>query len=209
MPRGVKKVSPIKTVSISLGHETFEVSQVLKETINHVRPKFMGFMEDYTALTTKKGELAEPFMDAAFQFQKETSRSFVDFVRVLDPTVPADREGYRVHKTYMAADYLRRSVTVGGARGQGNGDSRRTSSPTRTNAVGRMARLLSTLLQIVKPEDHGAIWQALADELALTPRQVTGMKAAVDATQPLFTLPIKRKVSAEVVHIEQPAIKAA
>lgn len=212
MPRGVRKVAPIKTVTVAIGGVSIDVTPDLRDTINQLRPKLMGFSDEFHAITIKKGELAAPFMDGFALWAHVTGRSFVDYVRAIDPTIPGDREGYKSHKTYMAAEYLKRSITSGAGRNQG-GDGqtqRERSQPTRTNAVGRMARLLSTILQIVKPEDHATLWQALADELALTPRQVSNLKAGVDATQPLFTLPLKRKVSAEVVHIgEHAAAKAA
>lgn len=210
MPRGVKgsgpkgKVTQIKTVDITVGSDHISVSPELKAAITFLRPKLQGFADEYKALTIKKGELAEPFMDGAALWARETGRSFVDYVRAIDPTVPGDREGYRTHTSYMAADYLRRAATVGSARA-GNNAGGRAARPTRTNATGRMARLLATVLKIVKAEDHAAIWQAIADQLAMTPRQITGLKAATDATQPLFTLEAKRPVHAEVVKMSEAA----
>lgn len=208
MPRGVKgsgpkgKTQPIRTVDITVGSDKISVSPELKAAITFLRPKFEGFTEEYAALTIKKGELAEPFMDGAALWARETSRSFVDYVRAIDPTVPGDRDSYRQHKSYQAADYLRRSATLGVSRA-GNNAGGRAARPTRTNATGRMARLLATVLKIVKTEDHAAIWQAIADQLAMTPRQITGLKAATDATQPLFTLEAKRPVHAEVVPMSE------
>lgn len=193
------------TSTIMVGSDTLQVTTDLRNTINAVRPKLMGFSEGYAAISVKKAQIAEPFMDGFALFNKETGRSFVDYVRAIDPKVPADREGYRNHTTYQAADYLRRSVTLSNRAGGANGERR--VSPTRTNAVGRMARLLGTILKHVKESEHDAIWTALSDELALTPRQVTNLKAAVTNTQPLFELAGK-PVHAEIVQLE-PMKKAA
>lgn len=205
MPRGVKKVhTVVKTVDLHVGNATLQVSSELRDTVNMLRAKVLEFGEAFAIVTTKKADIAEAFMDGFTLWQHETQRSFVDYVRAIDSNVPQDREGYRVHKTYMACDYLRRSQTVG--RG---GPRNASAAPTRSNAVGRMARLLATILSIVKESEHAAIWQALAGELDLKPRQITNLQNAVKATEPLFKLPIKRQITAEVVHMAEHQAKVA
>lgn len=206
MPRGKRKIEHVKTAEITVGSITVQVSNELRDTINVMRAKIADFSDAFAVVTQRKQDIAEAFMDGYTLWAKETSRSFVDYVRALDASIPADREGYRNHKTYQACDYLRRSVTVG--RG-GNRVGGAQAQPTRTNAVGRIARLLATVLTIVKEDDQPIIWQALSDELALTPRQVSNLKEMVSKTQPLFSFPIKRKVAAEVIHIADHAAKAA
>lgn len=188
-----------QATGVRVGNDTVNVSAELATALSTIRPQIMGFANDFATITRRKVDLIEPVADAFTLWNRETGRSYVDFCRALDPTVPADRDGYRNHATYQAMDYLRRSFNVG----TGRLVSRRARAATRTNAVEKIARVLKTILAVVRPEDVATIWQAIGDELALSVRQVDNLKKAVNNQQPLGTLDIKRRVKLEIVHQEQ------
>lgn len=72
---------------------------------------------DLASVKARAERLGPSMMDAFWRnnWRKE-SRSFVAFVRSIDPTVPTwavrdgRGEGYRAHPTYMVCDYMRRRL---------------------------------------------------------------------------------------------------
>lgn len=53
-------------------------------------------------------ELAARLMTAFNEYHRLTHGSFVDFVKLLDPSLPYEPQQYRKHRTFQACDYLRR-----------------------------------------------------------------------------------------------------
>jgi hypothetical protein len=198
MAKRSKNVANIRQAELKIGTQIVTVSANLVAMIAGLKAQFGKFTELYTRLTESKAEFAEKFMSGFTLFAQETGRTFVDYVRAIDPTVPQDREGYRSHRSYQAADYLRRSMTVGG----GNRGARQ--KPARTNAVGRLARMIATILAIVRPEDHAAVWQGVADEFGLAGKALSNLKTQAGKVEPLFMLPVRRPVPAgKVIHMEE------
>lgn len=164
--------------------------------VEGLRKPFMAFVEQFTAITAARAELAPKFMRIYGAYMQATGETFVAFVRVLDPNVPAERAAYRGHPTYAAADYLRRLV----ARSQTASGKRRTPA-TRSNLLA-LARTLATIVPLVKDPD--IIWRAVETEFGFTARQVGRLRQVVSETKPLLAIHAKA-TTAEPIHIETPA----
>src|ERR1700749_2398161 len=77
---------------VKIGTVDLEIPAELKKNVDFLRPKLLSFSDEFATITARKGDIAEPFMDSFTVFNHETGRSFVDFVRLIDPTVPANSE---------------------------------------------------------------------------------------------------------------------
>lgn len=180
------------------------LSASIRREIERLRPELRNFTRQFAVVAEKRKDLAPRFMRTYNQISAEADGfTFVEYVRLFDATVPtqaAGENGYRVHPTYMAADYLRR-LTRQRPRGR---------QGVRDNATDALARSLRTILNIIKPETHAQVWAAVQAEFGLTQRTLTGLKRRVEATEPLFKLPTLRPVAqAEVIHMERqrPAVE--
>lgn len=90
---------------------TIVVSRRLASTLETLRADFQGFVGAFGQLAQRKADLAPAFVRAYRQFHHETGRTFVAFVKELDPTLPAgDKDAYLRHRSYQAALYLKRLV---------------------------------------------------------------------------------------------------
>jgi hypothetical protein len=78
--------------------------------VESIREQFTGYLAGFNALQTTRTKLAPLFMRAFNAWAGDTGGSFVAFVRLYDPTVPLQSEGYRNHPTMNAAEYLRRKA---------------------------------------------------------------------------------------------------
>jgi hypothetical protein len=172
-----------------------ELSRKLQKQIEDLRKPFRAFAVEFGKVYQKRKDLAPVFMAAYVAWQTEVgAQPFIRFVQVLDPDVPSDRNGYRAHASYQAADYMRRSI---GRRDAGGN----AAKPTRSPGLVNLARLLKTVLPLYK--DAELFWRGIAAELTLRPRQVTNLRAAVDEVEPLIELPkIKPQAGpAKIIHM--------
>lgn len=134
-----------------------------------IRDDFGAFVDGFAALTSDRAALAPKFMRAFEAWTKETSLSFVAFVRVLDPKVPTDRDGYRGHASYQAADYLRRrQADAARAKEATPADERPVSLNT------ALVYLLATVMPVVDPT--GSIWTAFVREMRWDDAQAQRLK---------------------------------
>lgn len=127
--------------------------------------------------------------------------TFVDFVRMFDPSVPthaADRDGttgYRNHRTYYTLQYMRRLVVTTGQR-------RRTPGGVRDSATDALARTLATVLQII--DDREKVWSAIQQEFQFSERLMTRLRKRVDNTKPLIRLEATKPAKiGNVIHMER------
>lgn len=171
-----------------------EMTAALRKEIDGLRKPFAGFASDFAKLSETRGELAPKFWKVFGNYTAQVGGSFVDFVRVLDPTVPSDRAAYRAHRAYQAADYLRRLVSRRDTGG-------RATRPVRSN-VTIMARLLATLIPLVK--DQESLWQGLGAELGLRPRQLTRLRNEVATVRPIVEINAKPVETLKVIHMPTP-----
>lgn len=165
----------------------------VSRAIDSIRRPFTQFVTGFTSLSTRRAELAPELMKAFAKWQAAAGGNFVGFVRVLDPTVPADRDGYRNHKAYQAAEYLRRLV--------GRTDTATRTQPVRSNLTA-LARMLATVLPLVR--DVEVVWSAVEAEFGLQPRQLSRLRQVTGTVQPLLRLAHVRPQAAAVVHMEAP-----
>ena len=159
---------------------TVDLSTKTSSLIEGIRRPFLSFSKDFAGLVHSKAELAPKFMKAFRAWEKETDGTFVAFIRVLDPSVGEDRDDYRAHKTYQAADYLRRL------------DSRpepeeRTGTSPATHLLG-LTRVVATILDLVAEDQQPRLWAALEKELHWTDTQIDRLKAKVGETEPIARL---------------------
>ena len=131
-----------------------------------------------------RAELAPKFVRAYNAFKTDTEGSFVSFVRLFDETIPTDREGYREHKTYQAALYLRRVV-------DNQAKPAIPASKRPVTPLVALARLLATVLPDMP--DHDILWAAFVKEMRWSQGQVARLQTIVNREGPIqMTTPGKR-----------------
>lgn len=176
------------------------ISAKVTTAINGLRKPFMSYAAKFGELTEARKDFAPKLMKVFGAWMQDTgSNRFVQFVRLLDPTIPMDREGYRAHHSYMAADYLRR------ASGRKDTGTNR-AKPVRSN-LAIMARLLATIQPLSL--DPAALWEGVKREFALTDRQVTKLQQVVAASQPLIRIPNVKPFRVKIVHVPHDEAVAA
>jgi hypothetical protein len=168
-----------------------DLSARTRRAIEAIRAPFQGFVSDFTSLTVKRGELAPKFMKAFNTWASETGRTFVDFVRVLDESVPVDRDHYRRHKSYQAADYLRRLVAQSGTRPAGAAARDKAGmrgAPAPTPPAEALARVLASVQGLMRKESVPDLWRALAQGFGWTDQQVTRLQNQVETAEPVLEI---------------------
>lgn len=153
------------------------LSSKLTTQIDHLRKPFTAFTKDYGSLLVTRADLAPKFMAGFDAYRLETGgtqsedgriaggSSFVSYVCLFDTSVPADnRDAYRAHRTYQAADYLRRLVVQSGQAPKTH------DGPLPTTPLVALARLVATVLPRVDPS--GAIWAAFVEEMHWAPAMI-------------------------------------
>lgn len=160
------------------------LSAKTRKLVEAVRPAFTQFAADFEALTVKRSELAPKLMKAYGAVQSETGISFVGFVRLMDPTVPVSREAYRAHKTYAAADYLRRLAA---------GRPSAAAGPRITPEAETPLDVLSRLVAAILPNlDAPIFWTSFAQVCAphWSERQMTTLRSRVESLTAVGIKPI-------------------
>ena len=169
--------TPAQAEGDANGEATFTLSAKTTKLIDGIREPFMSFAGDFAALAATRAQLAPKFMKAFGAYQAESGGSFVSFVRFVDPTVPADREGYRTNNVYQAADYLRRLTAEKAVKDP--------NAPEVTSPVEVIVDLLVTILPVVDSLD--AIWEAFTDRYHWTEKRVARLKKMVgEARTPIL-----------------------
>lgn len=178
-----------------------ELGRPIQRQIDALKPELNRFAQRFAVVQESRAELAPRFMRLFNQIAGDHDNfTFVEFVRLFDATVPtqaAGDDGYRTHKTYMAADYLRR-LTRQRPRGR---------QGVRDSATDALARTIATVMQAVR--DPLPMWSAIQAEFGFTERAMTGLKRRVEATKPLFELVVPRPVPVgTVIHMQRQAAPA-
>ena len=175
------------------GEATFTLSAKTTKLIDGIREPFMSFADDFQALAATRAQLAPKFMKAFGAYQAESGGSFVSFVRFVDPTVPADREGYRTNNVYQAADYLRRLVATT------EKASADPNAPVVTSPVDVIVDLLVTIQPVVENLDD--IWAAFDTRYHWTTKRIARLQKMVgEARTPILVKkPTERRLHAIAV----------
>lgn len=179
-----------------------------QRALSGIKGQWNEYAKAFAVMTQKRSDLAEPLMKLYGACLSDLGRlTFVNFLRMIDPTMPANRDeeeiggkivaGYRTHPTYQAGLYLQRLTTTGqGGRARGGARG--------INAVDRMARVLATMIPLVA--DEAKFWQAVAAELQIDGAALTRLQNKTKETEPLIKLPtLRSKFPVKVIHIARPA----
>lgn len=150
--------------------------------VDTLRIPFRAFVDGFESLTTARAELAPKFMKAFGAWTAETGGTFVGFVREMDPTVPESREGYRSHKAYQAADYLRRLSAPGRLAREPVPLDQRPVTP-----LVALSRLVATVL--VPLDTTGSIYAAWLRECHWSDEQGERLKALAQREGPVKLAP--------------------
>lgn len=168
---------------------TLQLSAKLETVIDNLRRPFKAFVSQFKEMTVSRAELAPLFVQAYTAFEKETEGSFIQFCRLVDPTIPPDRASYRNDSGYQAATYLRRLVQ------QAQAAPTRKRGPKPATPLVALARFVATVLPVVDPT--GAIWSAFVAEMHWSERQAQRVQALGVKTGPIA---IPRKVQSILEH---------
>lgn len=153
------------------------LSPKVAHLVEDIRRPFMELSDLQGGLQRSAKTLAPRFMKAFGAWQTETGGTFIAFVMVLDPEVPADRAGYRGHSSYQSAEYLRRLMAAKTKPAEDAEDpADRPATPFETLAV-----VLGTLADYV---DMAAVWAAFEKKLRWTPAQIRRLQQRVGESPP-------------------------
>lgn len=167
--------------------EALSLSAKTQALIDDVRPGFTSYVSDLSEVLSTRKELAPRFGKAFDAFRDETKQSFVAFVRLLDPSVPKERDDYRNHASYQAAQYLRRLLSA---------PKRSKRGPKAATPLIALARLVATVLPVV--DRDGAIWTAFVAEMHWSERQASRVQALAGK---LHGVPMPRKAATLLKHV--------
>lgn len=153
-------------------------SRHLAHEIDLLRAQFHVIVSQLHALTVRRAEFAPQFLAVYRRWHRATGRSFVAFVRELDPSVPGDKAGYQHHRSYHAALYLRRlaeaPATVAGQ------VDRRTTTP-----LVLLARAVRSVLLLAGQDYSDSVWRALAVASRWHERDLQRLRHRVAKAKPL------------------------
>lgn len=173
---------PTTAADTTVADASTALSAKLANVIDNLRRPFKAFVSDFQTLTTSRAELAPAFMQAYDLYEAETEGTFIQFCRLVDPAIPADREHYRHDASYQAATYLRRLVQQSAIKPKRRG-------PKPATPLVALARFVATVLPLVDP--NGAIWTAFVQEMHWSERQAKQVKLLGAKQGPV---PMPRKV---------------
>lgn len=173
------------------------ISKALAKEIAATAKTFNGFAKDYGLVNQTRAEYAPKFMKLYGKYQSVTGGSFVSFIQMLDPTMPADRTAYRAHRAWIAADYLRRLVN--------RRSPNATAAPARSSLT-NLAQTLGVIVGMVK--DPEIVWQAAAAQFGFTKTQIGKLRNLTAQTRPLLVIDIAKPFPPNVIHFDAPAAKA-
>lgn len=167
------------------------LSRQLQHVIDALKRPFSAFVSDFKSLGQSRQELAGPFMQAFDAYETETEGTFIQFCRLVDPSIPSDRALYRNDPAYQAATYLRRLV-------QQQAIKPRRRGPKPATPLVALARFVATVLPLVDPT--GAIWSAFVQEMHWTERQAKQVKLLGAKQGPV---PLPRAAARELTEVRR------
>ncbi len=154
------------------------LSRQLSAALDELRAEFAKMTDALQSLTVRKAHLAPTFLRLYHRYRQETGRTFVAFVKELDPSVPADRKGYQHHRSFQAALYLRRLAE----KPETTVQHRKTTSPYQL-----LVPVTKSLLQLHPQPD--AVWAALERTSRWNARNVDRFRRDVAKAAPLLAKP--------------------
>lgn len=151
------------------------MSSRVQHMVDELRADFNHFTTDLGTLVQSRMQLAPKFMKAFRAWASEQPGpdrgKFTAFVRVLDPSVPEDRDGYRKHSSYQAAENLRSLEALAALEP--------AEPPKHLPATPMTA--LSRVVAMILPtfSDESALWGAFRSKLHWNENQIERLQAAV------------------------------
>ena len=173
--------------------------------IEAVRTPFKTHVTMFGHMDEKAADLAPDFMKAFRSWKAETNGAFVTFTRLFDDTIPVNRDpdpkdrentGYRNHRAYRAADYLRRLVP-GEESEQDEREDKEGPLPVSTAFV----RLLAAIVALIPGNQVEKLWEIIGSELHWSEGKVTTLRSQVEEVEPLVEAKTDRgHLMVEAVH---------
>lgn len=165
------------------------------------KPKIKGMAEQFSGFRAKVKDIAPIIMayfDELLKVHGAELGGFVGFCRLFNPDMPEKAgtptaPGYRADPTYYTLDYIKRSTQKRKTGQQGKRDP----------ATDSLARMLATILQVVK--DDVPVWLAVKQEFGLTDRAISRLKTRVEDAEPILSLEGVKPVgltTARIIHME-------
>lgn len=184
-----------------------DLSAALRRAVDELRKPLVTITTEHAKINDKLKDFAPKVMRVFNKIKADNEAfSFVEFVRLYNPALPTHaaevngEPGYRVDKTYMSLDYMRRLVQA---------KPRGKSQGTRDTAADILARSIATILQALKPAEHADVWKQIGVEFGMSSIIVGKLQKRVEATEPLFKLRLAKAASiAAPIHMER-AVAAA
>lgn len=165
------------------------LSAKVQKAIDAIKKPFSTYEHHFSVLETSREALATKFMHAFDLWKAEVKDgTFVDFCRVIDPRIPADRDGYRANNAYRAAENLRSLI----AREKREGVSpterakRIASAPVPPRRA--MAQLVAAVVPLLADDTLAVIYDTLRERARWTEGQVSSLRALVEKETPLVTI---------------------
>lgn len=155
-------------------------SSATMKLLLHLRPKFQNYVGDFSLASESRAALAPRFMKVFHLWQKDTGSTFVAFVRTLDPSIPEDRDGYRSHPSYQAAEHLK-SLGVEGEQTPG-----KSTGPVPATPLEACGAILAAVLPLVS--DREKLATALRRRLHWSEGQVTRALTMAEESKPLLQI---------------------
>lgn len=188
--RGAKNIpaAPRGGIDAGVDDEPIVLKVRTQRIIDALRADFKPFIVAFGHFTEKRAQLAPRFMKAYDTWKEETQGTFVGFVRLLDPSVPADRDGYRAHRTYQAAENLRSLV-------QSDTEDERSTANDKDRPLGMsdaFVRLLAVIVALIPGNQVEKLWTLIGEELHWSPGKVTNLRASVEEVEPLVDAKAER-----------------
>jgi hypothetical protein len=157
------------------------VSAKTQQLAAAVTGAFRSFVSESTTFFQTRAEVATPFMRAFLSFKKDTKAparpnglGMADFVRrFFDPSVPADRDAYKKHKAFNAANNLARLYR------DLHKPKKKAAGPPPETPLRAMARLVAAILPLLPADQVERLWSTIERELHWQGRRLNGLKADV------------------------------
>jgi hypothetical protein len=188
-----------KTAKMEVPTQPAPLTEKAVKAIEGVRAQFTSYVQGFVALQVSRQDLAPKFMRAFGVYQSETAGTFPNFVRQFDPTIGPSRDDYRNHKTFQAADYLRRITT--GTTASSKPATADPSAPPAATPLDAAALAIATVLSSVPQSEHDALWRAVSAALHWSERQVANLRHRAEAAEPVASLEARRGT----IHLVQTA----
>lgn len=156
--------------------------------IDKARDGFLGFVKTHSGFLLKREDIVGPFAKAWKAFKEETTLTLADFARQFDPSVPADRDGYRAHSTYRAAENLMALHRQLERAKQAKEAGTTASGPQRATPLDAVARMLKSVLPLISADQVDRLWETVTKELGWTEQQVTNLKNRTSEAEALLAV---------------------